>query len=431
MTLRFAAIITTLFFSIQFLQAQVPTPAKPQATAIVLKGATIHIGNGQVVENGAIAFDKGKITFVGKQADLKLSGNEMVVEVEGRQVYPGLIAPGTILGLVEIEAARPTRDFNEVGEFNPNIRSLIAYNTDSKILPTIRSNGILLAEVIPQGGTISGSSSVVQLDAWNWEDAAYKTDLGIHLNWPAMHIKKGWWAQPEPSEQNKKYLEGIKKIEDFFEQALAYSKAEKISEKNLKFEAMREVFQKKKKVFVHANGAKEILNIAAFKKKFDIEVVMVGAEESYMVTDVLKENNIPVVLNHIHALPAKPEDDVDLPFKLPAILKDNGVEFCLSVSGSWQVRNLPFIAGTTVAHGLTKEEALSAITFNTAKILGIANKTGTLEVGKDANIIVSMGDVLDMKSSVIEQAFIQGRTIELDNHQTQLYKKFSEKYSNP
>ncbi len=431
MTLRFAAIITTLFFNIQLILAQVPTPAKPQAKAIVLKGATIHIGNGQVIENGAIAFDKGKITFAGKQADLKLSGNETVVDVAGKHIYPGLIAPATILGLVEIEAARPTRDFNEVGEFNPNIRSLIAYNTDSKILPTIRSNGILLAEVIPQGGVISGSSSVLQLDAWNWEDAAYKTDLGIHLNWPVMHIKKGWWAQPEPSEQNKKYIEAVKKIESFFEEALAYSKAEKNSEKNLKFEAMREVFQKKKKVFVHANGAKEILNIAAFKKKFDVEVVVVGAEESYMIADVLKENNIAVVLNDIHALPGKPEDDVDLPFKLPAILKEKGVDFCLTISGSWQVRNLPFIAGTTVAYGLTKEEALSSITFNAAKILGIADKTGTLEAGKDANIIVSMGDVLDMKTSVIEHAYIQGRTIELENHQTQLYKKFSDKYNRP
>jgi imidazolonepropionase-like amidohydrolase len=430
MTLRFAA-ITILFFSVNFLQAQVPTPAKPQAKAIVLKGATLHIGNGQVIENGAVAFDKGKITFVGKQVDLKLSGNETVVEVTGKQVYPGLIASGTILGLVEIEAARPTRDFNEVGEFNPNIRSLIAYNTDSKIIPTIRSNGILLAEVIPQGAIISGSSSVLQLDAWNWEDAAYKTDLGIYLNWPVLHIKKGWWAQPEPSEQNKKYAEGVKNIEDFFDQALAYTKAEKVSEKNLKFESMRDVFLKKKKIFITANGAKEILNIAAFKKKYNVEVVLVGGEESYLVADVLKENNIAVVLNEIHALPGKPEDDVDLPFKLPAMLKEKGIDFCITISGSWQVRNLPFVAGTTVAYGLTNEEALMAITLNAAKILGIEKQTGSLEVGKDANIIVSSGDVLDMKSSIIEHAYIQGRTIELNNHQTQLYQKFTDKYNKP
>jgi len=411
--------------------AQVPTPAKKQENTIVLKGATLHIGNGMVIENGAVAFDKGKITFVGKAIDLKLVGNETVVTVSGKEIYPGLIAANTILGLVEIEAARPTRDFREVGEMNPNIRSIIAYNTDSKIIPTIRSNGILLAETVPQGGIIAGASSVVQLDAWNWEDAAYKTDVGIHLNWPILHIKKGWWAQPEPSEQNKKYLEGVKNIEDFFEQSLAYSKAEKVTEKNLKLEAMKDVFLKKKKVFVYANGAKEILNVAAFKKRFDIEVVLVGGEESYRVADVLKENNISVVLNDIHALPGKPEDDVDLPYKLPYLLKEKGVDFCLTIAGSWQVRNLPFIAGTTVAYGLSKEEALMAITYSAAKILGIEKVTGTLEVGKDANIIVSTGDVLDMKSSIIEQAFIQGRAIELNNHQTQLYQKFTDKYQKP
>jgi imidazolonepropionase-like amidohydrolase len=431
MIFRLVAIVTTLLFSINFLKAQVPTPAKPQVTPIILKGATIHIGNGQVIENGVIAFNKGKITFVGKQEELKLSGNENIINVSEKHIYPGLIATNTILGLVEIEAVRPTRDFNEVGEFNPNIRSLIAYNTDSKIIPTIRSNGILLAEVIPQGGIISGSSSVLQLDAWNWEDAAYSTDKAIYLNWPVMHVKKGWWAQPEPSEQNKKYAEATKNIEDFFEQALAYSKAEKISEKNLKMEAMKDVFLKKKKVFVNANGAKEILNIAAFKKRFNIEVVLVGGEESYLVADILKENNIAVVLNEVHALPAKSDDDVDLPFKLPAILKDKGVDFCITISGSWQVRNLPFVAGTTVAYGLTKEEALKTITLSAAKILGIEKQTGSLEAGKDANIIVSNGDVLDMKTSIIEHAFIQGRKIELDNHQTQLYNKFTDKYSKP
>ena len=431
MIFRLVVIVTTLLFSINFLQAQVPSPAKPQATPVILKGATIHIGNGQVIENGVIAFNKGKITFVGKQEELKLSGNENIINVSEKHIYPGLIATNTILGLVEIEAVRPTRDFNEVGEFNPNIRSLIAYNTDSKIIPTIRSNGILLAEVIPQGGIISGSSSVLQLDAWNWEDAAYSTDKAIYLNWPVMHVKKGWWAQPEPSEQNKKYAEATKNIDDFFEQALAYSKAEKISEKNLKMEAMKDVFLKKKKVFVNANGAKEILNIAAFKKRFNIEVVLVGGEESYLVADILKENNIAVVLNEVHALPAKSDDDVDLPFKLPAILKEKGVDFCITISGSWQVRNLPFVAGTTVAYGLTKEEALKAITLSAAKILGIEKQTGSLEAGKDANIIISTGDILDMKTSIIEHAFIQGRKIELDNHQTQLYNKFTDKYSKP
>jgi len=409
--------------------SQIPTPAKPQTKAIVLKGATVHVGNGTVIENGAVKFENGKIIFAGKENELKASGNEKVVDVKGKHVYPGFIAPNTVLGLVEIEAARPTRDFNEVGEMNPNVRSLIAYNTDSRILPTIRSNGVLLAEVTPQGGTIPGTSSVVQLDGWNWEDAAYKTDIGIHLNWPVMTIKKGWWAEPEGNEANKKYLEAIKKIDEFFAQAKAYY-AQPSAEKNLKFEAMKDVFAKTKKVFVHVSGAKEIMEVAAFKKRFDVEVVVAGGEESYQVTDVLKENKIPVILSELHALPGKPEDDVDLPYKLPYLLKQAGVAFCLSMGGSWQQRNLPFIAGTAAAYGLGKEEALAAITSSTAKILGLDKITGTLEVGKDANIIISEGDVLDMRTSKITHAFIQGREIELDNHQTQLYRKFTDKYNN-
>jgi imidazolonepropionase-like amidohydrolase len=244
-----------------------------------------------------------------------------------------------------------------------------------------------------------------------------------------MTIKKGWWAEPGGNEANKKYQEAIKKIDDFFAQAKAYY-SEPSAEKNLKFEAMKDVFAKTKKVFVHVSGAKEIMEVAAFKKKYDVDVVIAGGEESYQVADVLKENNIPVILGELHALPGKPEDDVDLPYKMPFLLKQAGVEFCLSMSGSWQQRNLPFIAGTAASYGLSKEEALAAITSSTAKILGLEKTTGTLEVGKDANIIISEGDVLDMRTSKITQAFIHGRQVELDNHQTQLYHKFTDKYNN-
>ncbi len=424
----FSVCIMLLNLNISVL-AQIPTPVKPQQKEISIVGATIHIGNGEVIENGTITFSNGKITFVGKTSDTKISTEkENIIDATGKHVYPGLIAPNTTLGITEIEAARPTRDFNEVGEFNPNVRSLIAYNTDSRIIPTIRSNGILIAEIAPKGGIIAGTSSIVQLDAWNWEDAAYQSDIAIHLNWPTLQIRRGWWAQPEPSEANKKYFDAVKKIHDFFDDASAYH-VQPSTEKNLKLEAMKATFSKNKKVLVHVSGAKEMMDVISFQKKYGIAVVIVGGEESWRVADMLKENNIPVILSDLHNLPGKPDDDIDITFKLPLLLKEAGVEFCLSLSGSWQVRNLPFISGTAVAHGLSKEEALKAITFSTAKILGIAHKTGTLETSKDANIIISEGDVLDMRSSIITYAFIQGRKIDLDNHQTQLYQKFSEKYS--
>lgn len=411
------------------LTAQIPTPVKLQTETIVVKGGTLHVGNGSIIENAAIKFSKGKIIFVGKENEVPVDKTDKIIEVKGKHIYPGLIAPNTILGLTEIEAARPTRDFAEVGDLNPNIRSLIAYNTDSRIIPTLRSNGILLAEITPQGGTLSGSSSIIQLDAWNWEDAAYKTDLAIHLNWPVITIKKGWWAEPEGNEANKKYQEATKRIIDFMQEAQAYN-LQPSQEKNLKLESMKEIFNSKKLLMIHVSGAKEILEVVQFKKQFNLNIIIVGGEDSYAVADVLKENNIPVILGETHALPNKPEDDIDLPYKLPYLLKQAGVNFCISLGGSWQVRNLPFQAGTASAFGLSKEEALTAVTLSTAKILGIDAVTGSIENGKDANIIISQGDILDMKNSIVEHAFIQGRKIDLDNHQTQLYKKFTEKYKN-
>jgi imidazolonepropionase-like amidohydrolase len=410
-------------------RAQIPVPAPRQMQPIVLKGGTVHVGNGTVIENGTIKFENGKITYVGVSEALRVDVDEKVIDTRGKHIYPGLIAPNTVLGLVEIDAARPTRDFNEVGDLNPNVRALVAYNTDSRIIPTVRTNGILLAQITPKGGIISGLSSIVQLDAWNWEDAAYKTDVGIHLNWPSISIKKGWWAEPESSEINKKYLQATKKIDDFFAQAKAYC-AQPASEKNLKLEAMCGVFSKTKKLFVHVGGAKEMMEVVAFKKKYEVDVVIVGGEEAHHVADLLKENNVPVILHQLHSLPSRTDDDIDLPYKLPFLLKQAGVTFCFSTGGSWQQRNLPFIAGTAVAYGLSKEEALAAITSSTAKILGIEKITGTIEVGKDANIVVTEGDILDMRFSKIIDAYIQGRKIELDNHQIQLYKKFSGKYEN-
>jgi imidazolonepropionase-like amidohydrolase len=193
---------------------------------------------------------------------------------------------------------------------------------------------------------------------------------------------------------------------------------------------MKGLFNNIKLLMIHVSGAKEILEVVQFKKQFNLNIVIVGGEESYAIADILKENNIPIILGETHTLPNKPEDDIDLPYKLPYLLKQAGVNFCISLGGSWQVRNLPFQAGTSAAFGLSKEDALTAVTLSTAKILGIDAVTGSIENGKDANIIISQGDILDMKNSIVEHAFIQGRKIDLDNHQTQLYKKFTEKYKN-
>jgi Imidazolonepropionase and related amidohydrolases len=406
------------------------SPAKPQSKPIIITGATIHVGNGQVINNGYIAFDKGKITAVGEGSAPNTNGAD-IINANGKQVYPGFICPVTTLGLVEIEeGAKGTVDDEETGELNPNVRSIVAYNTDSKVIPTVRSNGILLAQPTPEGGMLSGQSSVVQLDAWNWEDAAYKTDIAVHLNWPV--IRTGRRRGPvtaaaggeSPDEARLKRLD---EIDNLFTAAKAYTEA-KPEVINLRFEALKGLFNGTKKLFINVDGAKEIIEAVSFANKLGIEAVIVGGKESYLVTNLLKQDNVPVIIRETQTLPARDEDDVYLPYKLPKILQDAGVEYGLTGTGFWRQRNLPFEAGEAMGYGLTKEQALSMITINNAKILGIDKTTGTLETGKDANLFISGGDALDMITLNVEQAFIQGRNINLDNLHKQLYKKFADKY---
>jgi len=412
-------------------------PAKPQTGIIYIKNATIHVGDGKVIENGVIKIKDGKIAEVG--ANIAVPAGAEVVDAHGKQVYPGLILPTSSLGLVEIGAVRATSDVQEIGEFNPNVRSIVAYNTDSKVINTLRSNGILLANIVPQGSFLAGSSSVVQLDAWNWDDAAYKTDEGMHLYMPSMLPRPGGGrfggggaggAQQPAADPVKEALDKIEGIKGFFRMSKAYLGEGTHEEANLKFEAMKGLFNKTQKLYVHANTVKQMLVALDFVKEFGFEMVIVGGSDSWQIADLLKQNNVAVIINQPHSLPTAEDDDVDQPYKLAAQLQKAGVMFAISDDdGQTRGRNLAFNAGTAATYGLTKEEALAAITLNAAKIMGVADKTGSIEVGKDANIIISDGDILDMKSSTVTDAFIQGRKINLDDKQKQLYEKYQQKYN--
>jgi len=407
-------------------------PAKEYKGLLFIKNGTIHIGNGQVIENGTIQVNNGKIEKVGTDIPIP-ADNVKVFDAKGKQVYPGLILSSTQLGLKEIggNAVRGSNDFSELGDYNTNIRSIVAYNADSKIMGTLRANGILLADTYPQGGLLPGSSSVVQLDAWNYEDAAYKTDIAIHFNMPELlNRPRGFFGrQQAPEDPVKQGLEKVEEVKNFFRQAKAYLQEGTHKETNLKFEAVRGLFEKKQKFFVHCDIVRQMLLAIDFAKEFGFEVVLVGASESYQIADLLKQNNIAVILSQEHALPTSDDDDVDQPYKTPAMLKQVGVFFALNDDDeSARHRNLPFNAGTAVAYGLTKEEALTAITLNAAKILGIDDRTGSIEAGKDANIIISEGDILDIRTSIVTNAFIQGRQVNLENKQTQLYERYKNKY---
>jgi imidazolonepropionase-like amidohydrolase len=416
--------------TIQISYSQNPAPSLPQSKSILLTGATAHIGNGKVIENAVVGFKDGKINLVADATTYlpQKGAYDTIINLSGKQIYPGFIAANTTLGLTEIDLVRATNDISETGKLNPSVRSVISYNTDSKIIPTVRANGILLAEVVPQGGLISGRSSVMELDAWNWEDAASKTDIGVHLNWPNMTIYKTTSPTPTEDEQKKNIDKSLQEIKDLFNDAKAYSKVLNPEPKNLNLEAMKGLFDGTKKLFVHAGNVKQIVAAVNLCRNYKVNMVLVGGDDAWRVTDLLQQNNIPVIIGRTHALPSRQDEDVNLPYKLPYLLQKAGILFCNSVDGSWQVRNISFNAGTDVAYGLTKEEALAAITLNPAKILGIDKTVGTIEEGKDATLIVSAGDALDMKSNNIEMAFIRGKQINLDNVQKQLYKKYMAKY---
>lgn len=405
------------------------SPAPKQNKTIVITGGTIHIGNGQVIENGTIVFKNGKILSVGTSSGTE-AGAE-IIQAQGKHIYPGFIAPVTNLGLTEFESVKATLDFNEIGNMNPHIRSLIAYNTDSKVPATLRSNGILMAQVTPEGGTIAGTSSVVQLDAWNWEDAAIRTDDAIHVNWPVPPRARGFGPRtamtPQVIEETRQ--KAINELQQFFAEAQAYAALEKPAVINTRFAAMKRLFNGKQQLFITANRQKDIVAAVNFAKSFGIKPVIVEAEEAYRVKDFLKANQISVIVKQPHALPSNLDDDVNLPYKNAGILAATGIPVVISINGYWQQRNLPFMAGTAAAWGMDKESALSAITLNTARVLGIDKQTGSLETGKDATLFISTGDALDMKTNHVEQAFIQGRSINLDNLHKQLDKKFSDKYS--
>ena len=430
----FKNITTLVFISFSLVVFAQQTPAPLQNKIITISGATAHIGNGSVIKNSIITFENGILIAVADATSSKIALRGTIIDATGKHVYPGFIAPNTTLGLVEIDAVRPTRDQDELGEFIPNVRSLIAYNAESKVVESLRPNGVLIAQITPRGGTISGTSSIVQLDAWNWEDAVVKEDDGVHINWPNSYARGRWWlGESSAYKANKNYQEEIENIKSFILNSKTYGKStpKKINEA---FKAMQGLFNGQQKMFVHAQGEKEMIDAVTILKNNGIyNVVVVGAYEAYKISDFLKKNDVSVLIQRVHSTPERDDEDYDLPYKLAKLLVDEGILVALQTSGQMEgmnTRNLPFYAGQVAAQGLSKEKALQLITENPAKILGIDANYGTLETGKSATLFICEGDALDMRTNILSQAFIDGREISLETHQTKLWKRYSKKYSN-
>lgn len=410
-----------------------PVVAPPQDSPVILFGGNIHTGTGEVIAGGSIAFSNGKITAVGKEITLPDIDAYTRIDVTGKDIYPGLIFMNTTLGLVEIGSVDVTVDAQEIGQVNPGVRSIVAYNTDSHVIPVVRSNGVLLAQVTPTGGTLSGTSSVVQLDAWNWEDAAYKMDEGVHLSWPRIAARRGrggMYAMYMRGGAGASYEKSLEELKTLFDDASAYAEIEKPEKTNLHLEAIKGLFTGNQTLYIHTDEARGVISSVNFAKEHGVKrIVLVDADEnSWQVKDFIKENNIPVILAHIHSMPDNEHSDTRLPFKLAKMFSDEGILTGITYSNAAYGYNLPFVAGQAAAYGVSKEDALAMVTLNNARILGIDDRTGSLEPGKDANIVVSNGDILDMITNDVVMAFICGRSIDLDNKHKMLYRRFQEKY---
>jgi imidazolonepropionase-like amidohydrolase len=398
-----------------------------QKTTLIM-GGIAHLGTGEKIENSLIVIRDGKFDLVADASVVRIdpSAFDTIIRAYSKHIYPAFIAPNTTLGITEIDAVRASKDYDEVGDFNPNVRSQIAYNTDSRVMKTVRTNGVLITQATPRGGIISGSSSVMYLDGWNWEEATLKADDGIHLNWPSSYHTFGWWAEPGTTSKNKNYERMVQNIIEYFEIAKSYS--EKSSKLDLKLESTKGLFNGTKNLYVHANYAKEIRESIRFFKEMGIKnIVIVGGRDALNAVSILKENNISVILERVHSLPSNEDAAIDQFYKLPSQLSKNNVLFCLSYSGDMEAmgtRNLPFTAGTAVAYGLEMEEAIASISLNTAIILGIEKTTGSIEIGKNATFFISSGDGLDMRTNNIELAFIKGIPVDLNNHQKELFEKY-------
>ena len=414
------------------LQAHDNVPAAPQAQAIVIRGATIHTVSGSEIPNGRVRFERGMLVAVGAD-DVSLD-DAQVVDASGKHLYPGLIAANSVLGLVEIGAVRATVDAAEIGLNAANVRAEVAVNPDSEVIPVTRSNGVLLALSAPQvggAGVIAGTSALLQLEGWTWEEMTLKAPVGLHVVWPSRLLPAGFPA--ETAEAMRKAANDKRDaLTRAFEDAQAYARdGARRSTPDLRLAAMLPFLDGSKPVFFHADDVQSIDDALAFALKFKLDPILVGGAEAWRLSDRLRAQNVPVILGGTHVLPLRRADPVDAIYANAGKLAAAGVRYAIATPGDGfdtsNLRNLPYQAASAVAYGLAKEEALKAITLYPAQILGVADRVGSIEAGKDATVFLTDGDPLDARTRV-ERAWIAGREIDLASRQSRLYDKYRQKY---
>jgi imidazolonepropionase-like amidohydrolase len=408
------------------------TAALPAET-IMLKGATVHPVSGPDIANGSVVLQDGKILAVG--AAVATPPGAEVVDVSGRHIYPSLFPPATVLGLVEISAVRATVDFSELGEVNPQARADFAMNFDSELLPVARSAGILIAGISPTGGIVSGSAAAMKLDGWTREDATLKAPAAITVTWPDLEIDRAPTARSSVRLQEKRRDEAVAKLKDVFAEARAYRKARTAEgragvprhDADSKLEALLPALDGKIPVLVVANTSAQIRAALAWAKEEGLKIAILGGTDAWRLAADLAQAKTPVILDTVLELPARSDESYDTRFAAAGILAKAGVAVAFNDgSGGFSaatVRNLPHQAATAVAFGFPREKAIEAMTLEPARILGVESRVGSLEPGKDATLIVTDGDILDLRTRVVA-AYLDGRALDLTDKQKRLYERY-------
>ena len=402
--------------------------------AIVLAGGTVHPVNAPAIENGMVVMRNGKIEAVGLK--LVAPAGATVVSCTGRHVYPGMISALSVLGLTEVGSVAGTNDWQETGSVNPDVRAEVQVNPESDLLPVTRVNGVTSALIVPRGGVIAGTSALIQLDGWTEEDMTVRAPVGLHVIWPPMTPVHAWWETRSDEEQRRARDAALDSLLRAFDDARAYWKARDAEgkggtprhDRDVKWDALGKALQGEIPVLIHASALNQIRAALRFvdEQKFP-KVVLVGGDDAWRVADELKARNIAVICGGTLELPTRRDEPYDEAMALPAKLAAAGVRFCISDGGgpftAPNARNLPYHAAMAAAYGLPKEEALKGVTLYAAQVLGVADRLGSLEPGKIADVIVTNGDPLEIATQV-EQVYIAGKAVEMETRQTRLFHKY-------
>jgi imidazolonepropionase-like amidohydrolase len=416
------------------LEAQVRMTVPPQTERIALRGATIHTVTKGVIQNGTIIFERGLITAVG--ANLNIPAGTRVVDATGKHIYPGLIDAYSTVGIAEIGAVDMSNDVNEVGDFNPNVRTDVAVNAESRHIGTSRSQGVLTAFATPGGGLISGLSSAMSLEGWTWEEMSLKPAAALNVNWPDPNQRGGRGGRGggrgggQDGERPATYEERVRQLKNYFAEARAYRDAVAAKETvrtDARYAAMIPALNREIPVIVNADGTSQINDAITWAKQENIKLIIRGGDDAIHVADRLVAENVPVILTSTMGAPNRAHEGYDAAYSRAAKLHKAGVKIAISGgSGSLYTDRLPYEAGVAVAFGLPEEEAVKAVTINAAEMMGLADRLGSLEPGKQATLLITTGTPIDMTSN-IEQAYIQGRMLDMNDIQKHFFNKYMEK----